>query len=105
MKTYIDYKTGSGGPVPRGFCTKCGSGRSCSFPADRSFGSCGLLFCVTGIGFIPEEGSEVPVAFVWLGLFPRVPTPEIELFTAHRQVWTTPVEGAVQHEFLGDFMG
>jgi hypothetical protein len=82
LKTYVDTNTGSGGPVPRGFCTNCGS----------------------GIGFIPEEGSGFP-AFVWLGLFPRAPVPEIELFTAHRQVWAKAVEGAVQHEFLGDFMG
>jgi hypothetical protein len=26
MKTYVDFNTGSGGPVPRGFCTNCGSG-------------------------------------------------------------------------------
>ena len=83
FKVYVDMNTGSGGPVPRGFCTECGS----------------------GVGFIPEEGSGFPSAFVWLGLFPRVPVPEIELFTAHRQVWVNPVDGAVQHEFLGDFMG
>jgi hypothetical protein len=32
------------------------------------------LFRKRGVGF--------PDAFVWLSLFPRVPVPEIELFTA-----------------------
>lgn len=84
--TYADPNSGSGSPVPRSFCGECGC----------------------GIGVIPDESmraSGFTDAFVWLGLFPRVPTPEIELFTAHRQSWAMPVEGAKQNEFLGDFMG
>ena len=44
----------------------------------------------------PPEGF----AIIGLGLFPRIPVPELELFTAHRQEWVQPIEGAKQNKFL-----
>ena len=80
-KTFTDTTTGSGDPISRGFCSNCG----------------------TSIGVIPEKSGGKgggDFAFVWLGMFPRMPMPEFELFTAHRQEWVRPVEGAAQWDFL-----
>ena len=80
-KNFMDTNTGSGDPISRGFCSNCG----------------------TSIGGIPEKSGgtgEGDWAFVWLGMFPRMPKPEFELFTAHRQEWVPPVEGAAQWDFL-----
>lgn len=78
LKTYVDTNTGTGDALPRSFCSNCGS----------------------SIGNFVGEESKSPWAFVALGLFPRMPVPEFELFTAHRQEWVKPVEGAKQHDFL-----
>ena len=63
----MDGDTATGRPMPRTFCSECGS----------------------TLGNIPPEGereavSHVPIA---LGIFPRMPEPEFELFCAHRQEW------------------
>ena len=76
LKTHFDSNTRTGGTVPRSFCTNCGS----------SLGAVGI------------PGADW--AFVFLGLFPRIPVPAEELFTAHRHEWVKPIEGATQYEFL-----
>ena len=76
LKTYLDYDTGSGNPLPRSFCSNCGS---------------------TVGEFHPLE------KWTWLnlGIFPRIPQPEFEVFVAHRQGWMKPVtEGAKQYRFV-----
>ena len=80
-KTFTDTSTGSGDCISRGFCLNCGS----------------------SIGVIPAKSGgqgEGDWAFVLLGIFPRMPVPEFELFTAHRQEWVKPVEGAAQWDYL-----
>ena len=74
LKTYVDKDTGSGRTVPRRFCSNCGS----------------------GIGTVQAENNEGNV-FVCVGLFPRIPKPEAELFASHRQEWVQPIEGAAQY--------
>lgn len=69
LKYYFDTNNNqSGNTVPRCFCSNCGSS--------------------VGSFHKPEAGAKV--ASVALGLFPRMPEPEFELFTAHRQPWLKP---------------
>lgn len=77
LKQFVDSDTGSGDSLKRGFCSNCGS----------SVGE-----------FLTDENEKN--CFINTGIFPRIPTPAFELFTAHRHEWVKPVEGAVQHEFL-----
>jgi hypothetical protein len=77
LKQFMDSDTGSGDSLARGFCSNCGS----------------------SVGDFLKDSDEANV-FLNTGIFPRIPTPAFELFTAHRHEWVTPVEGAVQHEFL-----
>jgi len=67
FKTYWDGETGSGDLLPRSFCSNCGS---------------------TLGGWPSDPKGKISVA---LGVFPRMPTPEFELFSAHRQEWLGPV--------------
>lgn len=77
LKQFVDADTGSGDALKRGFCSNCGS----------------------SIGEFLTDESETN-CFINTGIFPRIPTPAFELFTAHRHEWVRPVEGAVQHDFL-----
>ena len=77
-KIYEDTNTGSRDTVPRSFCSNCGS----------------------SIGTISSKGSGAKMAFVSLGIFPKIPEPEFELFTAHRHDWVKAVDGAAQHDYL-----
>ena len=77
LKTYVDSNTGSGGSVSRSFCSNCGS-----------------LF-----GDIPAKDSGEQYAALSLGIFPRIPNPEFELFTAHRHEWLKPIPGVEQYQF------
>lgn len=65
MKSYLDGDTSTGDPIPRTFCSNCGS----------------------TLGNIPEEGRRQSHTAIALGLFPRIPAPEFELFSAHKQQW------------------
>ena len=74
LKTYMDNDTGSGNPLPRSFCSNCGS----------------------TIGELHPNG---PYAWLHLGIFPRIPEPEFEIFVDHRQPWMRPVtENAEQYQ-------
>jgi hypothetical protein len=78
LKVYFDADTGSGDSLHRGFCSHCGS----------------------SVGEFLEEDSQEKHVFLNTGIFPRIPTPAFELFSAHRHEWVKPVEGATQHEYL-----
>lgn len=67
MRNYHDGDTTTGKVLPRTFCSKCGS-------------------TLGNIPF-PEERTPSTLVAIALGLFPRIPTPEFELFCAHRQEW------------------
>ena len=69
LKNYMDGDTSTGNPLPRSFCSNCGS----------------------TLGCIPAEGYRASHTAIALGIFPRVPVPEFELFSAHRQEWLPPV--------------
>lgn len=74
LKTYMDHDTASGNPLPRSFCSNCGS----------------------TIGELHRDG---PYAWLHLGIFPRIPEPEFEIFVKHRQPWMGPAtEKATQHQ-------
>ena len=80
-KNYMDSATGSGRTIPRGFCSNCGS----------------------VLGAVPDENTRAEwaeYAFVSVGLFPRMPVPEYELFTKHRHDWVKPIEGAKEYDYL-----
>ena len=77
LKTYFDSDTGSGGTVPRGFCSECGS----------------------GIGAFPPKDSGKKYVFLSADILPRLPKPEFELFMAHRHDWEKPIDGAKQYQF------
>ncbi|KAF2172635.1 hypothetical protein M409DRAFT_49188 [Zasmidium cellare ATCC 36951] len=77
LKTYNDTNTGSGNTVARSFCSNCGS----------------------TIGCLPVL-SAPQLSMVALGLFPRIPVPEFEVFTKHRQSWLKP---AAREEDQCDF--
>ena len=77
LKTYFDHDTGSGKPLPRSFCSNCGS-------------------------TIGEFHPDDKYSWLHLGLFPRMPEPEFEIFVKHRQPWMGPVtERATQYETRG----
>lgn len=67
LKTYLDNNTGSGNTVARSFCGNCGS----------------------SIGSLPVLGME-KLSMVALGLFPKMPVPEFEVFTKDRVAWLRP---------------
>lgn len=69
MKVYMDGDTSTGNPIPRTFCSNCGS----------------------TLGNVPADGIRPTHVAIALGLFPRIPEPEFELFSAHRQAWLPPV--------------
>ena len=77
MKVYLDYDNTSGTPVPRGFCTNCGS----------------------QIGDISPLEKGEKEAYLAMGIFPRIPRPEFEFFTKHRHEWVKPV-AEIQCEFM-----
>ncbi|CAK3790238.1 hypothetical protein DOTSEDRAFT_72891 [Lecanosticta acicola] len=80
LKTYQDEDTGNGNVVPRSFCSNCGS----------------------AVGVFPAVVPEL--SMVALGLFPRMPEPEFEVFTKHRQEWEGPVtERTRQCAFAEEF--
>lgn len=81
LKTYIDdNNTTSGGGVPRSFCSNCGS----------------------GIGGFPPKDSDFKYALLVTGIFPRIPQPEFELFTAHQHPWEKSIEGAKQYQYCDE---
>lgn len=75
LKTYMDHDAGSGKPLPRSLCSNCGSA-------------------------IGELHPDKKKSWLNLGIFPSMPQPEFEIFTAHRQAWLSPVEGAKQYQFV-----
>lgn len=78
LKNYMDGDTSTGSSIPRSFCSNCGS-------------------TLDNISKTDDQPSHVAVA---LGLFPRMPTPEFELSSAHRQEWMKPaVPEDKQHEY------
>lgn len=70
LKTYNDTATGSGNTVGRSFCSNCGSPIGC-----------------------PPIAGAPQLSIVVLGLFPRIPEPEYEVFTKHRQEWVKSLAG------------
>lgn len=81
LKIYEDRDTGSENTVPRSFCSNCGS----------------------PIGCVPLI-KEPRLSMVALGLFPKMPEPEFEVFTKHRQDWARPAtEKAEQCDFADVF--
>ncbi|KAI0111252.1 Mss4-like protein [Nemania sp. FL0031] len=75
LKTYNDYDTLSGKPVARSFCSVDGN---------------------------PIK-SETPLSpgkvIVKMGIFPRIPEPEMESFVMHRHPWEANLEGTVKYKF------
>ncbi|KAH7121156.1 Mss4-like protein [Dendryphion nanum] len=72
LKTFNDWNTGSGKKVARSFCGTCGSP-------------------------IMSEPDALPNRrVVKLGMFPRIPQPEMENFAAHKQPWQGNHDGLVQ---------
>lgn len=81
LKTYLDTNTGSGNTVARSFCSNCGS----------------------TIGCLPVL-SEPRLSMVAMGLFPRIPEPEFEVFVGQRVSWVKGVVGEEdQCEFAEEF--
>ncbi|KAF2160248.1 hypothetical protein M409DRAFT_29338 [Zasmidium cellare ATCC 36951] len=79
LKTYNDTNTASGRMVPRSFCSNCGS----------------------SLGILPLCGHP-QTSIVMLGLFPRIPEPEFECFTKHRQGWMKPMVAACGESEFGE---
>lgn len=83
LKAYHDTDTGSGNTVARSFCSNCGSPIGC-------------------LPILPAPQISV----VALGLFQRIPEPEFEVFTKHRQAWVKPLAGQEgQYEYAEEFLG
>lgn len=83
MKNYADGETSTGKAIQRSFCSNCGS----------------------TLGNIPTEGNRASHTAIALGLFPRMPTPEFELFSAHKQEWLPPaVPEDQQYEYRPPMM-
>ncbi|KAF2111008.1 Mss4-like protein [Lophiotrema nucula] len=73
LKTYDDYETGSGKKVERVFCARDGN----------------------PIMSVPEiyPGKVV----LKMGIFPRIPAPEMETFSDHRHAWQGEHDGLIQY--------
>lgn len=69
IKQYEDFATGSGKPVIRSFCSNCGCSRNSRTPLWPN------------------------VVIVKMGMFPRIPEPESEAFSLHRQPWQPEHDG------------
>lgn len=78
LRIYGDNNSTSGRTVLRPFCSECGSPTAAT------------------------SESEPRLSFVALGLFPKTPKPEFELFTAHRQDWAKPLTTAETQYLFAD---
>ncbi|KAF2654989.1 hypothetical protein K491DRAFT_693281 [Lophiostoma macrostomum CBS 122681] len=71
VRVYEDFATGSGKPVRRAFCGGCG---------------CPIL----------SRPEMLPGKIILkMGIFPRIPAPEMECFAAHKHVWEPEVQDIV----------
>ncbi|KAI0551724.1 Mss4-like protein [Xylaria curta] len=74
LKTYDDYDTLSGNPVYRSFCSVDGNP-------------------------IKSVASQSPDKVILkMGIFPRIPEPEMESFVMHRHPWEADFEGTVKYK-------
>ncbi|ORX94357.1 Mss4-like protein [Clohesyomyces aquaticus] len=72
MKEYDDFETGSGNPVHRFFCGRCGSP-------------------------IKSETARFKDMYILkMGIFPRIPKPQFETFAEHRHAWQGKHDGVEQ---------
>ncbi|KAI0451244.1 Mss4-like protein [Xylaria acuta] len=76
LKTYNDYDTLSGNPVFRSFCSIDGN----------------PIRSVTPL--LPGK------LILKMGIFPRIPEPEMENFVMHRHPWEAGVEGTVKYKLV-----
>ncbi|KAL1304022.1 hypothetical protein AAFC00_000463 [Neodothiora populina] len=74
LKSYTDTETGSGTPLSRFFCGTCGN------PIKS---------------VVPRLSGKV---IVKMGMFPRIPAPELESFGLHRHPWQGTHEGVTQYK-------
>ncbi|EME43686.1 hypothetical protein DOTSEDRAFT_72891 [Dothistroma septosporum NZE10] len=81
LKIFRDNDSLSGRTVLRPFCSECGSPTACALQ------------------------GEPRLSLVALGMFSKMPQPEFELFTAHRQDWVKPVTTEeTQYQFADGFV-
>ncbi|KAI0190509.1 Mss4-like protein [Xylaria flabelliformis] len=74
LKTYEDHDTLSGNPVYRSFCSVDGNP-------------------------IKSVASQSPEKVILkMGIFPRIPAPEMESFVMHRHPWEADFEGTVKYK-------
>ncbi|KAI1199755.1 Mss4-like protein [Nemania serpens] len=74
LKTYDDHDTLSGNPVFRSFCS------------------------VDGNPIKSESPLSPGKVILKMGIFPRIPEPEMESFVMHRHPWEADIEGAVKYK-------
>ncbi|KAI1263497.1 Mss4-like protein [Xylariaceae sp. FL1019] len=83
LKVYKDYDSTSGLPVMRYFCREDG--------------------CP-----IKGETEQMPgMVILKMGLFPRIPAPEMESFVLHRHPWQVDLKGTIKYKTLrgGETLG
>ncbi|KAI1328219.1 Mss4-like protein [Xylariaceae sp. FL0255] len=83
MKTYEDTGTLSGKPLKRSFCGRDG----CPIKA--------------------ESENFTGKTILKMGLFPRIPEPEMESFASHAHPWVSELEGTIKYKLArgGPVMG
>ncbi|KAJ3577622.1 hypothetical protein NPX13_g2943 [Xylaria arbuscula] len=76
LRTYDDYDTLSGNPVHRSFCS------------------------VDGNPIKSESSRYSNQVILKMGIFPRIPEPEMEGFALHRHAWEPELEGTVKYKLV-----
>jgi hypothetical protein len=52
---------------------------------------------------IKSESELLPGKFILkMGMFPRIPKPEVEVFTAHRAEWFPKMENVTMIEYIAE---